>query len=420
MASRAPRTGYTVAMKISGLLLICAVAAAPPAPAADGVPQFERKQLSDKFYAEGVSVGDFNKDGKADVVSGPFWYAGPDFGERHTVYEIKEYAPKGYSKNFNTWAYDINGDGWDDVLRVSFPGKEAFWHETPKGAGEWKTHVAADVVDNESPQFGDLTGDGRPELVCSAGGQFVYYAFDPSEATERWKRHNISPAKSTGGKFTHGLGLGDVDGDGKTDLIDKDHWWRQPASLDGDPEWEGFRFQFSPKGGADMFAYDFDGDGDTDIYTSAAAHAYGLTWFEQAEGEGGKKIWKRHVITGQKPEDNPYGVAFSQAHAAQLVDIDGDGTRDLVTGKRWWAHNGRDPGGNDAAVLYWFKIVPGGKSGEAKFVPYQIDDDSGIGTQFVVEDIDGDAKPDIVVGNKKGTFLHLQREKAPQEPGPSS
>ena len=343
-------------------LTILSVSVATATCAAGEVPKFKRLQLSEKFYAEGASAGDFNKDGKMDVVSGPYWYVGPEFNERHALYETKEYPPKGYSRNFNTWAYDINGDGWDDVLRVTFPGDAALWFENPKGEGDWKEHRAADVVDNESPQFGDIDGDGQPDLVCSVGGQFAYFTFDKAKADEKWTRHNISPEKATGGKFTHGLGLGDVDGDGRTDLLDKDHWWRQPESLEGDPVWQEYRYQFTAPGGADMFAYDFDGDGDQDIYTSAAAHSYGLTWFEQAVAEGGKKIWKRHVITGAKPEDNKYGVVFSQAHSAQLVDMDGDGVKDLITGKRWWAHNGKDPGGNEPAVLYWFKVVPGGES----------------------------------------------------------
>ncbi len=400
-------------MKPPPLALFSALATVAPA-FADDAPSFRRVQLSDKFYAEGASVGDFNRDGKPDVVSGPWWYAGPDFTERKALYATDEYPPKGYSKNFNTWAYDFNGDGWDDVLRVTFPGDKAVWHENPQGDGDWPEHIATAVVDNESPQFADLTGDGQPELICSVGGQFAYFTFDPAKPAELWQRHDISGPGATGGKFTHGLGTGDVDGDGRVDLLDKDHWWRQPESPEG-ADWGEFRFQFAGPGGADMFAYDFDGDGDNDIFTSAAAHAYGLHWFEQAEGESGKKIWKRHVITGDKAEHNPHGVVFSQAHSAQLVDIDGDGVKDLITGKRWWAHNGNDPGGNDAAVLYWFKVVPGGASGKAQFIPHQIDADSGVGTQFVVTDINSDGKPDIVVGNKKGTFLHIQE--AAGDPG---
>ena len=388
----------------------------------DTVPNFQRLQLSDKFFAEGAAVGDFDKDGVMDVVSGPYWYAGPEFKQRSEIYDTRDFPPKGYSKNFNTWAHDIDDDGWDDVLRVTFPGKAAVWYRNPQGdgKGEWKEYVATDVVDNESPQFGDLDGDGQPELVCSAGGKFIYASFDKNAPTAKWAVHQISGEGTTGGRFTHGLGLGDVDGDGRIDLLDKDHWWQQPASLDGDPLWKGYRYKFTPAGGADMFAYDFDGDGDNDIYTSAAAHAYGLTWFEQVRSEDGKSItWKRHVITGQKAEENAYGVVFSQAHAAQLVDMDGDGVKDLITGKRWFAHNGKDPGGDEPAVLYWFKVIRGGDSGAAKFVPYLIDDDSGVGTQFVVRDLNGDKKPDIIVGNKKGTFLHLQHGLKETEPGPA-
>ncbi|MEC7637778.1 MAG: VCBS repeat-containing protein [Verrucomicrobiota bacterium] len=383
------------------------------------VPKFKRIQLTDKFYAEGASAGNFNNDKHSDVVSGPYWYAGPDFKKRYEIYDTKDFKPKGYSPNFNTWAYDVNGDGWDDVIRVSHPGQKVFWHENPRGNGEWKAHVAMDSLENESPQFIDVTGNGLPNMVGSVSGQFVYFSFDRKEPTKKWTRHNVSPPKSTGGKYTHGLGVGDVNCDGKMDIIDKDHWWMQPQSLEGDPLWKEFRFQFTGPGGADMFAYDFDGDGDNDIYTAAAAHSYGLTWFEQADSESGKKIWKRHLITGAKAEDNEFGVMFSQAHSAQLVDMDGDGIKDLITGKRWWAHNGNDPGGNDPAVLYWFKIVPGGKSGEAKFIPYQIDNDSGVGTQFLVKDITGDNKPDIIVSNKKGTFLHIQEGMTEQSPGPS-
>ena len=381
-----------------------------PSLSAAAAPAFETQKLSGEFFAEGAAAGDFNKDGHGDVVGGPYWYAGPDFKERTAFYKTEAFPPKKYSQMFNAWAFDFNRDGHDDILRVSFPGKYACWHENPggDGKGEWKEHRVADIVENESPQFGDIDGDGQPELVYSLGQRFVYAKFDPANPTAKWAEHWISGEKTTGTKYTHGLGLGDVDGDGRVDLLDKDHWWQQPDSLDGDPLWKEHRFQFTAKGGADMFAYDFDGDGDNDIFTSIAAHGFGLKWFEQAEREDGKKFFKPHTITGDTVAESPAGVAFSQAHAAQLVDMDGDGVKDLVTGKRWHAHGGRDPGAGQPAVLYWFKVVRGGKSGEAKFVPHLIHDDSGVGTQFVVSDINNDKLPDVVVSSKKGTFVHRQ------------
>ena len=92
--------------------------------------------------------------------------------------------------------------------------------------------------------------------------------------------------------------------------------------------------------------------------------------------------------------------------------MDGDGLKDIVTGKRFWAHGPTgDPEPNAAPVLYWFKLVRGADK-SVDWLPFQIDNDSGIGTQVVAADANGDGLPDIVVGNKKGTFVHLHSKKA--------
>ena len=164
------------------------------------------------------------------------------------------------------------------------------------------------------------------------------------------------------------------------------------------------------EGGAQMHAYDVNGDGLNDIITGLAAHGFGLAWFEQYR-EGDAIEFRPHVFMNKDPSENTHGVKFSELHAIALVDMDGDGLKDIVTGKRFWSH-GRtgDPDRNDDAVLYWFKLVRA-KDGSVDFVPHLIDKDSGVGTQVVVMDIDGDALPDIVVGNKKGAFVHLQVKK---------
>jgi hypothetical protein len=398
---------------------------------------FKNIRLTDEFWCEGAYFGDFNHDGKTDVVSGPFWYEGPDFKTRHEIYpatasfekktgEKTEKIPgyegargekNAYSDNFLTYVYDFNGDGWDDVLVYGFPGKEGFWYENPKGAaGPWPKHVALDSVDNESPEFGDVDGDGKPDIICMSGGFIGYATADWKNPTAKWTFHKISP-KGPYQRFTHGIGFGDVNGDGKMDLLEKDGWWEQPASLAGDPEWKQHKFPFAA-GCAQMFAYDVNGDGRNDVITCLLAHGYGLVWYEQNKDRdaAGEIAFTKHVIMEGKsgtnmPPPNKYGVRFSQLHALELVDMDGDGLKDIVTGKRFWAHGSHgDEDPNGAAVLYWFKLVRNADK-SVDWLPFQIDNDSGVGTQVAVGDLNGDKLPDIVVGNKKGTFVHLQETK---------
>jgi hypothetical protein len=314
-----------------------------------------------------------------------------------------------YSNNFFAWAFDFNKDGWKDILIIGFPGQDTSWFENPQGkAGHWTRHKIFDQTDNESPTFADLTGDGRPELICITKGQYGYATPDWSDPSRPWTFHPISPNNKYG-NFTHGLGLGDVDGDRRPDLLEKNGWWAQPASLAGDPIWQ-FHPQPMGTGGAQMHAYDVNGDGLNDIITSLSAHEFGLAWYEQYR-EGGAIKFREHVFMNREPRDNAYGVKFSELHAIALVDMDGDGLQDIVTGKRFWSH-GRtgDPDRNDAAVLYWFKLVRRPDK-SVDFVPYLIDSASGVGVQVVAGDINGDGLPDVVVGNKRGTFVHLHQKK---------
>jgi hypothetical protein len=159
-----------------------------------------------------------------------------------------------------------------------------------------------------------------------------------------------------------------------------------------------------------MYAYDVNGDGLNDVITSIEAHGYGLSWFEQVR-EGENITFKEHRFMDRKPEQNKYGVKFSQLHAIDLIDMDGDGLKDIVTGKRFWAHGSEgdaEPGA--PAVVYWFQLVRNSDK-SVDWVPHLIDDNSGIGTQVVAGDLNGDKLPDIVVGNKKGTFVHLHSAK---------
>jgi hypothetical protein len=389
------------------------------------VHTWKKTQLSDLFWSEGANIGDFNKDGKMDVVSGPYWWEGPDFKVRHEYYKAAKSWKLGplskipiggfegalghnntYSDNFFAFTHDFNKDGWDDILIYGFPGLEAAWYENPQGkesadgSENWTRHKVFNVVDNESPQWGDITGDGKPEIISNSAGTFGYATPDWSDPVKPWTWHAVTP-KVGYHKFTHGLGFGDINGDGKADLLEASAWWE--ATAEG--EWKKHPAKFG-RGGAQMYVYDVNGDGLNDVITSIEAHGYGLSWFEQTK-IGDDISFTEHSFLGRTPKENKYGVVFSQLHAVDLVDMDGDGLKDIVTGKRYWAHGAHgDVDPNGAAVVYWFKLVRNADQ-SVDWLPYLIDNDSGVGTQVVAADVNGDKLPDIIVGNKKGTFVHI-------------
>ena len=408
------------------------LATASLASASDYVTHnFKKIQLTDQFWAEGAYWGDFNHDGVKDIVYGPFWFEGPDFKQRHEYmpataswklkqadgtektipgYEGGLGKNNAYSENFLTYTCDFNGDGWDDIIIYGFPGKEAYWYQNPKGGdGHWVPHRYMDVLDNESPMFADITGDGKPDVICNSSGFLSYVSVNWSNPTQPWSLHKVSP-KGAWQRFSHGLGVGDINGDGKMDFLDKDGWWEQPASTSGDPVWKEHKFTFAPGGAAQMYAYDVNDDGLNDVITCLDPHNYGFAWYEQYRDNGDIKF-KQHIIMNKEPKDSKYGVKFTQPHAIDLVDIDGDGLKDIITGKRFWAHGpSGDSEPNAPAVLYWFKLVRHADK-TVDYIPYLIDDNSGVGTEVAAGDINGDKLPDIVVGNKKGAFVFLQETK---------
>lgn len=377
------------------------------------VHSFERQQLTDEYLSEGANFGDLNQDGKPDIVHGPYWWAGPEFTTRHEIYPPVPQNRKGYSNNFFTWVYDFNGDGWNDLVSCGLPGSPAVMYLNPGAAKiadpkhHWAAHQVLGGIGNESPQFVDIVGDQHPELICNHLGKFGYATFDPKQPTN-WVWHPIS---SEVGQypFGHGLGVGDINGDKRLDVIYKDGWFEQPSSVEGDPEWKFHKYVFTGPGGADMFAYDIDGDGDNDVITSLQAHAYGLAWFEQVPGaDAAEPIgFKKHLIVGDKAGDSPYGILFTEPHTVALHDIDGDGLKDIITGKTYWSHHDRSPLWDAGAVVYWFKLVRG-KDG-IDWIPFKADGESGIGRELMVGDVDGDKLPDIVVGGMKGA--HVLRHK---------
>jgi hypothetical protein len=371
---------------------------------------FRKIELSRSFFAEGGTLGDLNRDGHTDAIAGPYWYEGPEFKKSHSLYPAPEpFDPLGYSDNFAAFVHDFNADAWPDVFIIGFPGKDAFWLENPgETGGAWQRHFAFAPVDNESPTFGPLLGADSFALICMSNGRLGYALPNAADPIRPWAFHAVSEPRGWG-HFTHGLGFGDVNADGRTDLLARDGWWEQPASLNGDPLWKHHPASFG--NGAHMHVLDVNGDKLPDIVTSLNAHGYGLSWFEQVRGQDGSIAFREHLILSTEAGKEIRGVQFSQLHAIAIADMDGDGLLDIVTGKRWWAHGPtKDPEPNAAPVLYAF-LLRRNSAADTHFEPVLIDDNSGAGTQLVVADANADQRPDIIAVNKRGAALFLSRSR---------
>jgi hypothetical protein len=380
------------------------------------VPTFTTQTLSMEHTAEGADVGDIDRDGVLDLVAGPTWYKGPSFtvaGE--LLATVPTFTRDQYSTFFLTFVADLDADMNPDIIGIGDAGggngsgnPNAHWYKNPGPealASPWQKIPLYDgLVSNESPLFVDVVGDGKKELVFMTD-QRLGYAVPGGAPTDPWVFQPIDDM-SFGTPYVHGLGVGDVNGDGRKDIVERSGIWLQPASGNA---WTRHAIDFGAGlterpnnwGGGQMAVYDVDGDGDADIVTALAAHGYGLSWFEQASLD----TFTPHEILPPTAAT----TSVSQLHSLAVADMNGDGLLDVVTGKRYYAHpsSNPDPGTSEPPLVQWFELSRAGDT--VTFTPHTIHADSGTGCNFALLDVTGEGKPDVFATNKRGTFLHAQR-----------
>src|SRR5687768_14133595 len=190
------------------LLSFLLAAAAGPIALANERPtvRFEKTVLTDQYLCDGINTGDFNRDGRPDIVAGPYWYEGPGFKTRHEFYPALPQALEEMPSNsMFSFVYDFNADGWPDILVLGrVLHHEAFWYENPQGkSGLWRKHFAVHRVFGESPEFGDIDGDGKPEILSHWDGQWGWWAPDWAQPQKPWRFHAVGP-KGKYREYYHG------------------------------------------------------------------------------------------------------------------------------------------------------------------------------------------------------------------------
>jgi len=341
------------------------------------------KHTIDLGANETCAMADLNGDGRLDIISGENWYESPKWVQ-HKFRSIP--FSNNYVDNFSDLPLGVNGDGQIDVVSCAWFSRRLIWLQNPgKAKGDWKEHVIESGSPVEFAFLVDLDNDGKAREVLPQFGQatmpLAWYEIHNGAFVKRV----VSPTS-----YGHGIGAGDVNSDGRNDILTPKGWFEAPANpRAGDWKWHP-DFNLGTTGF--LYVLDVNGDKRSDVVTSMA-HDYGVFWMERGEGA----TWTKHVIDD----------SWSQAHAMTLVDLNGDGRKDLVTGKRYMAHNGRDPGEREPLGLYWYEYIPAAGDQKMEWVRHVIDYGSrtGAGMQIPVMDLDGDGDLDFAVGGKSGVFL---------------
>jgi hypothetical protein len=359
---------------------------------------FELFKVHENF-AEACAVGDLNKDGQIDVVSGKWYYLSPKW--EPVVFRELNIFGKDYLQDNGDHLFDIDGDGWIDIVSGQFTEREVLWFKNPGDwpstrQALWERNILTDSGSkkNEISFFRDMNGDGYPDYIGNS------WVADESMRVSLFSRNPeggvVSKSRTIHPKGNgHGQGFGDLNGDGLEDIIFMYGWYQRPSGNPFEKHWK-LRKDFTlPRASCPIIVRDLNEDGRQDLLWGDG-HDYGLYWYEQLEPEkDGTTRWKHHLIDD----------TISQFHAITMGDLDRDGREEIITGKRYFAHSGRDKGANDPIVLVRYVHQLSG-DGSVKFDRQIIHEGkAGTGLQICLADLDKNGWPDLVVSGKNG--LHV-------------
>lgn len=334
-------------------------------------------------FAESSAVFDVDNDEVLDIVAGPNWYKGPTYEKQADFRDISINGE--FVNNGCDHPYDVNGDGWTDIISNGwFDDQSVYWYQNPGAAGGvWEKHLIVESKGTEFTFFEDLDDDGDPDLIPTHWETTDLFWVENADG--KWIKHVVGPRG-----LSHGLGFGDLNDDGRKDIVTSSGWYEAPEDLQtGKWGWhDGFSGIQIVMASMPMLVYDVNADGRNDIIYGEA-HSYGLYWMERmADGS-----WKKHTID----------ESWSQVHVIQLLDIDEDMHLELVTGKRLRGHAGKDPGSSDPLGLYYYDL----DQETATFTRQVLVYNAGIGTgmQLHFVDINKDTDKDIIVSGKSGLYI---------------
>jgi hypothetical protein len=348
---------------------------------------------------EGCAVADVDRDGKPDIIAGTHWFAGPDFVPR-PLREIPEFGSD-FLANNGDHPYDVDGDGWVDVISGGWGESEICWYQNPGKVGlakglKWKRHLLKNTrAENEAFALHDFDGDGTPELLVACWVKedpLVVWKLAKTDEGQPTIRRIVLGQQGGG----HGYAFGDINGDGREDVLCEVGWYERPAGNVLAQPWKLHVETALPHPSCPCVVVDVDGDGRNDILWGKA-HDFGLYWWQQGQPKpDGTTTWTEHLIDD----------SWSQAHCLVWADLDGDGQGELITGKRVRGHAGSDPGGRQPECLYYYSW----DKSAAKFDRHVISPPGGgvgTGMQICVADLSADGRPDIAVSGKTGTWVLL-------------